>query len=86
MGREIIGLVDCPECGLSGAQIKLQKSGLAYRFCPDCAAQFFPRSEAESKRLLSKIPVTGTGAAAVVEPVTEAKPAAKKSGFNLGAL
>jgi Zn-finger nucleic acid-binding protein len=90
MGKEIVGLMNCPECGLEGAQVKRQKNGLAYRFCPDCAAQYFPRDEAASNRLLSKIkPVTVTAEIETPGPVTktetETKPA-KKSGFSLGGL
>lgn len=62
--REVLGHMDCPECGLSGAEVKPQKNGLAYRWCPECNAQYFPRTEEASARLLKKarasVPVTGT--------------------------
>jgi hypothetical protein len=101
MGREILGLIKCPECGLDGAQVKRQKNGLAYRFCPDCAAQYFPRDQAASDRLLSKIskadPVTVPEAAGKPDPVTVPAAAVKaanktaykpasKPAFNLGGL
>jgi Zn-finger nucleic acid-binding protein len=87
MGREVLGVVTCPECGLEGAQVKRQKNGLAYRFCPDCAAQYFPRDEVASNRLLAKIKpasVTVTAEAPGPKPETEPKPA--KRGFSLGSL
>jgi ssDNA-binding Zn-finger/Zn-ribbon topoisomerase 1 len=71
----------CPECGLKGAEIKEQKARadgivLLYRWCPDCNAQYFPRTIDASERLRAKMasPVT------VREPetVVEQKPEAKK--------
>jgi|GEM_PF-1374919 len=63
--REILGRVDCPECGMSGAEVKRQKNGLAYRWCPECNAQYFTRTAETSARLLEKC-----GAPAVPVPVT----------------
>lgn len=66
--REVLGLVKCPECDFDGAEVKLQKNGKAYRYCPECDAQFFARTDAASDRLLAK-----TGAKKAPEP--EPKPA-----------
>jgi predicted nucleic acid-binding Zn-ribbon protein len=51
---QVLGRCECPECGFSDAEIKLQKSGLVYRWCPDCCAQYFPRTKESSDRLRSK--------------------------------
>lgn len=41
---------------MSGAEIKPQKNGrLHYRYCPECNAQYFPRTEEADARLLLKI-------------------------------
>ena len=87
--REILGTMDCPECGMSGAEIKAQKTGLLYRWCPECNAQYFPRTAEASERLearagigkASESPVTGTKQKAAIEPKVST-PA--RAGFNLG--
>ena len=66
--REVLGLVKCPECDFDGAEVKLQKNGKAYRYCPECDAQYFARTDAASDRLLAK-----AGAKKAQEP--EPKPA-----------
>lgn len=53
MAREVLGTCTCPECG-GAAEVKRTKSGLAYRWCMDCNAQYFPRCERTSLRLLEK--------------------------------
>lgn len=53
MAREIMGTMACPECG-GAAEVKRQKNGLAYRWCMDCHAQYFPRTAEASDRLLAK--------------------------------
>jgi hypothetical protein len=86
-----IGHTACPVCP-QVAEVKRDKSGRAYIFCPDCNIQLFTRYEHQSKFLLAKMtPLQG----ATAEPV-EAEPAAatvennpppiKKGGFNLGDL
>jgi hypothetical protein len=91
--REVLGVMDCPECGMSGAEVKQAKSGLLYRWCPECNAQYFPRTDDASARLGKR---AGIGAAPAVSPVTvtEVKtpdvvpvPAIKKparAGFDFG--
>lgn len=67
MAKEIIGTCQCPECGMSGAEVKKTKAGLAYRWCPECHAQYFPRCAATSARLLEKCGIKP-------EPVREREP------------
>lgn len=88
-----MGVMKCPECGFAEAQVKRQKNGLAYRFCPVCAAQYFPRTVEASERLIAaSVPVTGTEAAGAVPdspapPTTSAPPVAeRRGGFRLGGL
>lgn len=83
MAREVLGTCTCPECG-GAAEVKKTRSGLAYRWCMDCHAQYFPRCEATSARLLEKCgiklePVREREAAPapVAVPVSEPKPEAK---------
>lgn len=75
MAREVLGEMACPECG-GVAEVKRTKAGLAYRWCTDCNAQYFPRTPEASDRLLAKCgvkpaPVTDTA------PAPEPKPAPK---------
>ena len=77
--REVFGVMVCPECGHDAAEVKPQKSGLAYRWCPECNAQYFTRCETTSGRLLAKIgkaaPVTDTDTKAGITGNTRAEPA-----------
>lgn len=59
-----VGFMVCPECGLEGAEIKTQKTGLLYRWCPDCNAQYFPRTEQASERLRARMMPAEGGAVA----------------------
>lgn len=83
MTREVIGQMACPECG-GEAEVKRTKAGLAYRWCTECNAQYFPRTAEASDRLIGKctdaklapLPVTGTEpkpAAAKVKPAPTPK-------------
>lgn len=76
MARKVIGVCACPECG-SEAEVKLTKAGLAYRWCPECHAQYFPRSAESSDRLIATCQgtVTAPAPAAAPAPVPEPKPA-----------
>lgn len=84
MAREVLGTMACPECG-GPAEVKKQKNGLAYRWCMDCNAQYFPRTAEASDRLLAKCGAAKPAPAPVpkAEPVTvtppEEKPAAPKA-------
>ena len=53
---DLIGYQKCPECGLDGAEIRPDKSGAPYRFCPDCTAQYFTRGNpVKVKNLMARI-------------------------------
>jgi hypothetical protein len=71
MARELIGHIECPECG-GAAEVKRQKNGLAYRWCMDCHAQYFPRTSEASERLIAK---TGAKPPTVTAPATAPAPA-----------
>jgi len=82
--NKLIGLCDCPECGFDDAEIKNDKGGNPYRFCPDCTAQYFSRGVPHKvKNLLAK--VRAPAAPAPAAPAAPA-PAPAKRGFELGAL
>ena len=66
MKKTVIGHVDCPVCEYDDAQVKEDKNGHAFIFCPDCAAQTFTRNEFRDRRLRARMrPVTVT----VTEPL-----------------
>lgn len=69
MAREVIGTCSCPECG-GAAEVKRTKAGLAYRWCLDCHAQYFPRTAEASDRLIAKC-----GGAKTAPTVTAPAPA-----------
>jgi hypothetical protein len=35
-----VGHMTCPECDFPDAEIKHDKNGNPYRYCPDCSAQY----------------------------------------------
>jgi hypothetical protein len=89
--REVLGVMDCPECGMSGAEVKLQKTGLLYRWCPECNAQYFPRTPEASDRLAKAAgmnrddrpePVTVTVPDVPAHPAPA--PARKRASFDMG--
>lgn len=75
MTREVIGHMACPECG-GEAEVKRTKSGLAYRWCTECNAQYFPRTAEASDRLIAKC---GGKAAPPSVTVTEPEPKPAKA-------
>ena len=72
MPSKLIGRVECPECGFGAAHVKQKTEGdtakLPYRYCPECGAQYFPKSEAAAARLTAKMRPEG---GAAVKPATE---------------
>lgn len=88
---QAIGHVDCHVCGLE-AEIKQDKNGKAYIYCPDCNIQSFTRTEYQSNKLLARMrPVTVTEnappvAAQKVEitPSVAVKQPPKTGGFDMG--
>lgn len=50
-----IGHTDCHVCGFADAEIKLDKTGKAYLFCPDCNIQSFTRNQTQSDKLIAKM-------------------------------
>lgn len=74
MKKEILGTMKCPECGHDAAEVKAQKNGLPYRYCPECDAQYFARTTAAADRLWLKIGQSTQGGRSVT--VTEAGPVA----------
>lgn len=84
-----IGYVNCHVCGFVDAEIKKDKNGKAYIFCPDCNIQSFTRYEHQSNHLLKRMrplqAVTDT-VTEKAESKTETKtetPPTKKAGFSL---
>lgn len=79
MAKEVIGTCSCPECG-GAAEIKRAKSGLAYRWCLDCHAQYFPRSADASDRLIASLP--GAKQPKADDPPAPPKVSAKRGSIN----
>lgn len=68
--KSVIGHANCPTCGYADAEIKEDKNGAAFLFCPDCATQVFTRNQHRDhcmrKNMRAVIAVTVT----VTEPTT----------------
>lgn len=57
MASKMLGRCACPECGFNSAHVKIteaKETARAYRYCPECGAQYFPRSNRQEKDLLDK--------------------------------
>jgi hypothetical protein len=84
--KSLLGLMKCPECGFNDAEVKADKSGQPYRFCPECTAQYFTRGGVKAKNMLAAMrplqPVTVTIPAspqpAAAQPDTASPPSPKK--------
>lgn len=50
-----IGLCTCPDCGHTDCEIKKDKNGHAYRFCPECNLQTFTRDDVKSERMMKSM-------------------------------
>lgn len=85
-----LALCACPECGYPEAEIKKAKNGTAYRFCPDCSAQYFTQKKEKSDRLFKLGGLDSNGEPLQKQPVTETeqKPQQKpkESGFSFNNL
>lgn len=58
MASEMLGRAKCPECGFESAHVKIKtdKDGAKpYRHCPECGAQYFPRSVTQADNLRAQI-------------------------------
>lgn len=53
MASVMIGRAACPECGFSAAHVK-QSEKCLYRYCPECGAQHYAKSERQRADLMSK--------------------------------
>lgn len=69
---EPLGHIACPLCDHADAEVKADKNGHLYVFCPDCATQIFSRGcDVRQGHIRRKMrPVAGP------DPVPEPKPAA----------
>lgn len=79
--KDAIGHIACPECDFDRAEVREDKNGGLYRYCPACSAQYFTCGEATRERNLRAkmrpVPVTLTEpvtARAPAVPVTESAP------------
>jgi len=57
MASRMIGRAACPECGFSGAHVK-QSEKCLYRWCPECGAQHYAKTERQRADLMAKTRTT----------------------------
>ena len=53
MASRMIGRATCPECGFHAAHVK-ETEKCVHRYCPECNAQYFAKSERQRADLLKK--------------------------------
>lgn len=88
--KEAVGHMVCPECGFPDAEIKEDKNGNPYRYCPDCSAQYMTHGRPHKvKNLMERMKPVAAAVAAAVEgmaggaAVAKPEAAAKRGGFLL---
>lgn len=59
----MIGRATCPECGFGSAHVK-QSEKCHYRYCPECSAQYYAKSERQVADLLAKTRLDKPGSGA----------------------
>jgi predicted nucleic acid-binding Zn-ribbon protein len=77
MASRLIGRTDCPECGHGAAHVKVAEGEgkRPYRYCPECGAQYFPRSDRQARDLEARTrPEKHAAPAAVDERSTAPTP------------
>lgn len=68
MASIMIGRAACPECGFPSAHVK-QSERCIYRWCPDCGAQHYARTERQRADLMAKTRTPdGTGSGSTSAP------------------
>jgi hypothetical protein len=70
MASQMLGRCACPECGFESAHVKKtegKETAKAYRYCPECGAQYFPRSNRQENDLLAKMRTEGVKASKAPE-------------------
>lgn len=88
MASTLLGRTCCPECDFNAAHVKIsdRENAKAYRHCPDCGAQYFPKNQKQADTLLAKTRAEGSAppepaAPAVPEPA--APPAPPSPGYKM---
>ncbi len=71
MASRIVGRADCPECGFKSAHVKESEKCL-YRYCPECGAQHYAKTDAQRAHLMAKTRATGTSATPSATPTGSA--------------
>lgn len=71
MASVMIGRATCPECGFKSAHVK-QGEKCLYRYCPDCTAQYYARTNKQRENLMAQSRIDATATATDTE---KAKPA-----------
>lgn len=77
----MVGRTDCPECGFGAAHVKRSdgEGKRPYRWCPECGAQYFPRTDRQARDLAAK--TRGAAPAPGPAPTPDPAPARKPGGF-----
>ena len=88
--KEAVGHMACPECGFPDAEIKEDKNGNLYRYCPDCSAQYMTHGRPHKvKNLMARMRPVAAAVAVAVEDVAghgvlvKPQAEAKRGGFLL---
>jgi hypothetical protein len=67
--KQLLGLIKCGECGFADAEVRPDKNGSPYWWCPDCNVQVFARGDKKRAdnivaRMRPVAPAAGDGSSA----------------------
>lgn len=81
MASTLIGRTKCPECGFGSAHVK-KSDKCTYRYCPECASQYYARTDRQVELLMAKTrstdapATTGSDGSGTATPLPVAVPPA----------
>ncbi len=79
---ELIGHIDCPTCGFPEMEVRPDKNGNPYAWCPDCTQQILTHGGERAEKMLARVRKIGQKETPAAEPVKV--PEKKRAGTLLG--
>lgn len=53
--KEVVGYIECPTCNFKDMEVKIDKRGNAFAYCPDCDQQLFTHKKRKSDLMLARM-------------------------------
>lgn len=76
--KQSVGLIACPFCDFADAEVREDKNGKAYSYCPECDMQSFTRTAAQDARMRERMrPIAAPTPTPAPEPTPAPAPIAE---------